>query len=85
MWVCDCFWQKSVGGGAGDAGGDDAVADLVELFVGGFQQALGGRLAVDGVDHHLLGLDLLDGLQPGDDVFVAGIVDGIRWALSFER
>ena len=51
-----------IGGRAGDACFDDAVADGVELFVGGLEETLGGRLAVDGVDHYLLGHDRLDRL-----------------------
>ena len=65
-----------IGGCAGDAGGDDTIADGVELFVGGLEESRGGRLAVDGVDHHLLRLDLFDSLKPGGDVFVARVVDG---------
>ena len=45
--------------------------------MGGLEQTLGGRLAVDGVDHHLLGLDVLDGLQPGSNVCLARVVDAL--------
>ena len=63
-----------IGCGAGDAEGDDAVADGVELGGGGFEEALGGRLTVDGVDHYLLGSDGLHCLQPRPDIFLSSII-----------
>ena len=66
-----------VGSGTGDAGGDDAVADGIKLFVGGFKQTLGGCLTVDGVDHHLLGGDGLDGFKPGSHIFLTRVIYAI--------
>ena len=63
-----------IGGCAGDAGGDDTVADGIELFVGGLEETLGGCLAVDGVDHHLLGLDGFDSLEPWADILLPSII-----------
>ena len=37
------------------------VADVVELFVCGFLQCVAGCVAVDGVDHHLLWANQLNG------------------------
>lgn len=67
--------MRSVAGGAGNAGGDDAVADSIELFGSGFQQTMSRGLAVDGIDHHLLGSDGFDGFEPGADEFLPSIVD----------
>jgi len=49
--------------------------------VGGFEQALSGRLTVDGVDHHLLWGDGFHGFEPGIDIFVACVING--FALAF--
>ena len=49
--------------------------------MGGLEQSLGGRLTVDGVDHHLLRSDGLDGFKPGVDVCVACVING--FALTF--
>ena len=70
------FDDRSIAGAAGDACCDDTVADGVQLLVGGFLQASGGRLAVDGVDHDLLGGDGFDGLEPRADILIACVVDG---------
>ena len=45
--------------------------------MGGLEQSLGRRLTVDGVDHHLLGADILDGLEPGADVSLTGVIDAL--------
>ena len=63
-----------IAGSAGDTGLDDAVADGIQLFMGSFLQTHGGSIAVDGIDHYLLGTDGLDGFKPGRDVLVARIV-----------
>ncbi len=60
---------------AGNACSDDTVAYLVELLAGSLEQSLGRRFTVDGVDHHLLRSDVLDGLQPGSHIGLAGVVD----------
>ena len=49
--------------------------------MGGFEQALSGRLTVDGVDHHLLWGDGFHGFEPGIDIFVACVING--FALAF--
>ena len=74
-----------VAGGARDACGDDTVADLVELFVGGLEQPLSGCLAVDGVDHHLLRGDGLHRFEPGVDVFVTCIINGFALACAAHK
>ena len=51
-----------IAGCAGNAGSNHTVADGVKLFATGFFKALGWRLAVDGIDHNLLGLNLFDSL-----------------------
>ena len=82
----NCFFVSLlVRRGAGDAGGDDAVADGIELLMGGLEEALGGRLAVDGVDHHLLGLNRLHRLQPRIHECVACIVNGNSPLLSLHK
>ena len=49
--------------------------------MGGLEETVGGRFAVDGVDHDLLGLDGVEGVEPGADETVAGVVD--TFALVF--
>ena len=51
------------------------VADVVELFVGGFLQSVAGCVAVNGVDHHLLRTDKLKRFYPGCYVAVGRIVE----------
>ena len=65
---------ESIAGLTGNAEGFDAGLDGIELFVGGFLKTVCGRLAVDGVDHHLTGRYLADGLQPGLYILIARIV-----------
>jgi len=63
-----------IAGGAGDAEGNDAVADGIELFVSGLEEACGGRLTIDGVDHDLLRTDIADGIEPRGDILFAGVI-----------
>ena len=59
---------------AGNANGDDAVADGVELLVGGFFESVGRCLAVDCIYHHLLRSYLSHCLKPWPNVFLSGVV-----------
>ena len=71
---------RLITGGAGDAGGDDTVADGVKLFMGGFLQSLCRGLAVDGVDHHLLRGDGFDSFQPRGNIFLSRIINRLASA-----
>ena len=51
------------------------VTDVVELFMGGFLQCVAGRVAVDGVNHHLLWANLLKRFYPGRYVAVGRVVE----------
>lgn len=51
------------------------VAYAVELFVGGFLKCVAGRVAVDGVYHHLLRPNLLKRFYPGHYVTVGRVVE----------
>ena len=68
-------------GGAGYPCCYYTVANGIQLFATCFLQTLCGRLAVDGVDHHLLRTDAFQGVQPGAYKRFAGIVD--RHAVAF--
>ncbi len=57
--------------GCGDAEGAQTVGDGVELLWQGLAQVVVGRLAVDSVDHHLLGRNFLHSLQPRPHIFFA--------------
>ena len=46
------------------------------------EQSLGGRLSVDGVDHHLTGTDLLHCFQPGSHVYLACVIDALAVAFT---
>ena len=66
----------------GNSGSDDTVTDSVKLFMRCLQQSFSGRLTVDGVNHDLLGTNGFDGLKPGNDISVTGIVDALALAFA---
>ena len=74
-----------IGYATGNAGLTNPVGDDVELFVGGFLEFVGGRLTVDGVNHHLAGLDELEGAEPGKHVGVIDVADGVALVFALHK
>ena len=68
-------WWGLVASGAGDAKGNNTVADGIELLVGSLQKTVGRCLTVDGIDHDLLGLNLFDSLEPRTNKGFASVID----------
>lgn len=67
------YRASSIGGGTLDTQRLHAIADGVELLMGGLFQKLSRCLAVDGVNHHFARRDIFHGLQPRGNILFSYI------------